>query len=277
MTGIVILNYNNSSQTESCLESLYSHCPAGTYKICVVDNASRPEELAKLRSFCREHIIVADRNGGYASGNDLGCEYFDADPQVDKILILNDDTRFTENILCPMEAYLDNHPGCGVVFPLVKAPDGSVDKACARRSKSRMDLFLQATSLGRFGIKRSEFIPTEGLDAHDSLATGVPPGSCMMLRKDQFREIGWLDRHTFLYFEEHILSEKLKRMGLECVLLPKISIIHLGAQTTNKQPSKAIYGHWRDSYLYYLENWSGMPAPVRLWLRLRTWLKLLTL
>lgn len=275
MVGIVILNYNNSAQTLACLDSLYAHCKGENFGICVVDNCSRKEELEKLRSGCREHIIVADANKGYAQGNNLGCEWFDKDAEVDKILILNDDTRFTEDIITPLETYLDKHSGCGVVFPLVVAADGSVDKACARRAKSKSDLCIQATFLGKLGFKRSEFIDTETVIDRDIVRTEVPPGSCMMLRKDVFRKIGWLDPHTFLYFEEHILGKKLEAEGLETVLLPKIRITHLGAQTTTQQPPKAIYRHWRNSYIYYLKNYSGLCRPLVLWLEFRTWLKTL--
>lgn len=275
MVGIVILNYNNSSQTLACLETLYAHCKGGNYKICIVDNCSRREELEKLKAYCKEHIITATANNGYAQGNNLGCEWFNKDAEVDKILILNDDTRFTEDIISPLETYLDGHPECGVVFPLVVATDGSVDKACARKEKSKSDLFIQATSLGKLGFKRKEFIDPETVTGRNIVQTEVPPGSCMMLRKDVFRKIGWLDPHTFLYFEEHILGKKLKAEGLEVILLPKIRITHLGAQTTTKQPSKAIYRHWRNSYIHYLKNYSGLCKPLVLWLEFRTWLKTL--
>lgn len=277
MVGIIILNFNNSAQTLGCLESLYRCCREGNYRVCVVDNASRPEELAVLREGCRagEKVIVSEKNGGYARGNDLGCEYFDTIEDITEILILNDDTRLTEDIVTVLEQYLHSHPDCGVAFPMVVAPDGSIDKACARKSKTNADLVIQATGLGKLGLKRSEFLPVEGLREHDEVHTQVPPGSCMMLRKDVFRRIGWLDPGTFLYFEEHILSERLKKEGLGCVLLPKIQITHLGAQTTAKQPPKAIYRHWRDSYLYYLRNYSSVPAVLRAFLRFRTWLRLL--
>jgi len=277
MVGTVILNYNNSSQTAACLDSLYAHCTAGNYKVCVVDNASRPEEVEKLRSICNrgEHLIEAPVNGGYARGNDLGCEWFASLSEVDKILILNDDTLFTEDCISVMEAYLDSHPECGVVFPLVKAPDGSIDRACARRSKSRRDLVIQATSLGRLGFRRSEFLPVDGLEGLEELRTEVPPGSCMMLPKDLFRRIGWLDPGTFLYFEEHILGSKLHKEQRTCVLLPTTSIIHLGAGTTSTQPSKAIYRHWRNSYLYYLDNYTDMKKAQKNLLRLRTWFRTL--
>lgn len=275
MIGIVILNYNNSGQTKACLESLYSHCKSGNYKVCVVDNASRKQEAEKLGTACcrGEHVIYAGTNGGYARGNNLGCEYFAADPEVDKILVLNDDTRFTQDCLSEMEAYLDAHPECGVTFPLVKAPDGSVDRACLRRAKSKADLILQATSLGRFGVLRKEFLPLDTMAGTDSVVTEVPPGSCMMLPKGLFEKIGWLDPDTFLYFEEHILGARLRAEGKTCVLLPRTEIVHLGAGTTSRQSSKTIYRHWRDSYLYFLDNYTDMSCATKAFLRWRTGLK----
>lgn len=277
MVGIVILNFNNSAQTLSCLETLYKHCKGANFRVCVVDNASRSEEVQKLKAGLsgNEHLILSEDNGGYARGNDLGCEFFAGESEITEILILNDDTRFTEDIITPLQEYLHTHPECGVVFPLVVAADGSIDNACARRSKSTADLIIQATSLGKFGFKRKEFLPVGDLCSHTEIQTQVPPGSCMMLRKDVFRRIGWLDPNTFLYFEEHILSEKLKREGLSCVLLPQIRITHLGAQTTARQTSGVIYRHWRQSYLYYLKEYSGMPVALRLVLQFRTWLRTL--
>lgn len=277
MVGIIILNYNNSAQTGGCLESLYRCCTGRNFRVCVVDNASREEEKAKLSEICTngEHIIYSSENGGYARGNNLGCEWFDIVGEVDKILIINDDTRFTMDIITPLEKYLDSHPECGVAFPRVNAPDGTMESDCARKSKSTRDLLLQATRLERFGIRRKEFIPISQVEGKDAVRTGVPPGSCMMIPKAVFKKVGWLDPNTFLYFEEHILSEKLKKLSLECVLLPGISIIHLGAGTTKKQKSSAIYRHWRNSYLYYIRNFTDTPAVLRLYMRLRTGLKTL--
>lgn len=284
MVGIVILNYNNSAQTLQCVDSLCRHCGDAGWKLCIVDNASREEEFAKLSALDhRATVLRSAVNEGYARGNNLGCEYFANDEQVDKILILNDDTRFTMDIITPLAAYLDAHPECGVTFPKVVAPDGSLDKACWRVQKSRLDLVMQATSLPRrIGIRRREFLPAAEFPLCGSV-TGygpsrlplVPPGSCMMLRKSQFASLGWLDPHTFLYFEEHILLNRLRGEGFGSVLLSDANIVHLGAATTGKQPSKAIYRHWRQSYLYFIENFTDMPRFLRLYLRFRTWLRAL--
>jgi len=277
MLGIVILNYNNATQTLQCLDSLYACCPETGRKICVVDNDSRQEDLDLLRSKCVETILVADENLGYACGNDIGLEYFDKDPEVDAVLILNNDTLFTEDILTPLYGYLMSHNDCGVVFPLVVDRNGKTDPACMRRSKTARDLILQSTKIK--WLPRREFISESELkdekgnwltDADGAIFTQVPPGSCMMLRKDVFKSAGWLDRNTFLYFEEHILSDKLIAAGLKIALIPAISIIHLGAQSTRKQSSKMVFRHWRHSYFYYMRNFTRIPLVVRLFLRLRT-------
>lgn len=281
MTGIIILNFNNSSQTLKCLNSLYTYCNGRNYRVCVVDNASEEKQLNVLVEGLKAykgrgsepHLVIAEHNGGYARGNNLGCHFFEGERDVDNILILNDDTLFTMDIITPMEEYLIAHPECGVVFPLVISKDGCIDIACVRRQKSSLDLILQATSLGKLGVKRKEFLPTEGVETLDELRTEVPPGSCMMLPKNVFKKIGWLDPNTFLYFEEHILARKLKEEGLTCVLLPKIRIVHIGAGTTNSHPSKTIYRHWRNSFKYYLERYSGLPVPLIWCLEFRTWLK----
>lgn len=276
MVGIVILNYNNSAQTIECIESLRRCCPGGNWKVCVVDNASAHDQWEALQAVRDDALVTvlrADTNGGYACGNDIGCRFFDGDPSVDNILILNDDTLFTQDILTPMEEYLAAYKNCGVVFPLVLAPDGSIDKACMRRQKTICDLVLQATSLGRFGVKRKEFISGDPAVVKDLCK--VPPGSCMMLPKAVFREIGWLDPGTFLYFEEHILLARLSARGYDSAFMPEISIIHKGAQTTKKQPSKAVYRHWRNSYLHFMRNYADVPALLVQLLRLRTWFKTL--
>jgi len=276
MVGIVILNYNNSAQTLECLDSIRQHCDPSEYRICIVDNASTPEQQTILEKRAGEHIIISSQNRGYACGNNLGLRYLADQKDISCILVLNDDTRLTMDIIRPMEKYLMDHPECGVVCPLVLAPDGSIDRACARRQKGTRELIMQASSLWRrLGIQMHDFLPTEGLRSQREVHTQVPPGSCMMLRSEVWRKIGFLDEGTFLYFEEHILCEKLRREGLGCVLLPSLEITHLGAQTTKKQPSSAIYKHWRRSYLYFLKNYTNIPAAVVCLLRFRTWLKTL--
>ena len=69
----------------------------------------------------------------------------------------------------------------------------------------------------------------------------LPSGSCMMIRKELFEKIGRFDPNTFLYYEENILYRKLLSEGKQNYMLPGISCIHLGGETTNKVEHSASY------------------------------------
>lgn len=281
MTGIVILNYNNIDNTIDCLYSIFRHFPEGSFRICLVDNASAPEVQEAVHSHIETlppviHYVCSHENVGYARGNNLGLEYFDDQHGVDSILIVNNDVIFTEDVLTPMTAYMDSHPQVGVVSPLLRTKSGGIDYACARREKNMLDLLVKATSLGRLGVHIEDSLIRENpsLLDRDEVQTELPSGSCMLLRKKIFSSVGYFDPRTFLYFEEDILRKKLKAKGFQSVLLPRISAIHLGAQSTAKSAGKFIYGCYRDSMLHYMEHYTDIPAFVRKYISWRTALAL---
>lgn len=274
MVGIIILNYNSVDDTIACIASVREFCREGDYALCVVDNGSRAEVIDKVGAVLGDgdKYILGGENAGYARGNNLALEYFASVDEVDKVLVLNNDVLLTEDILTPLAEYLDTHPGCGVVSPLLHARDGGIDYSCARRFKTPRDLALKAGSLGRFGARTGEFILRDdpSLASLEELGIELPSGSCMMLRKKDFAAVGWFDPATFLYFEEDILGTRLARAGFSAVLLPGISATHLGAGTTSRQPSARIYGYWRESLIHYVENYTECPALLRLYIRWRT-------
>lgn len=274
MVGIVILNYNNVPDTLACIGSVRQFCRPGSYRICVVDNASSREvsEAVGKALTAPDIQIINPENAGYARGNNAALRYFDAVPEVDHILILNNDVLLTEDIVSPMEGYLRSHPSCALVTPLVKAPDGSIDHSCARRKKTPRDLFFHSTVLHRFRHGAGEFMLKDNpsLLSLEEVGIEVPSGSCFMMAKKVFSEVGFFDPATFLYFEEDILAERLRRKGYGAVLLPSVSVIHKGAATTSSRPSAFIYGCYRRSMLYYLDNYTDASGILRAFLRFRT-------
>lgn len=274
MVGIVILNYNSPGDTIACINSVREFCHPGDYALCVVDNGSDRETIDAVGAVLLEgdKYVLSGENIGYARGNNLALKYFDAVDGVDKVLILNNDVLLTQDILTPLAAYLDTHPACGVVSPLLRGKDGAIDHSCARRFKSPRDMAIKAGALGRFGVKTGEFILRDNpaLAFQKELRIDLPSGSCMMLRKKDFAAIGWFDPATFLYFEEDILGTRLARAGFMATLLPGISATHLGAGTTSRQSSAKIYGYWRQSLLYYIEHYTDCSDALLRYIRCRT-------
>lgn len=265
MVGIIILNYNNARLTLSCVESVqkWNTFPA---RIAVVDNASTDDSLAVFRDYQHQHssafeLLVSEQNGGYAQGNNIGLKFFEADEDVTEVMILNNDILFTEDIIPQLSAYIGSHEESGLVSPLLRRRDGkTIDQSCARKDCEFAEIiwsfilyFTDIAGIISHYRKKSK-IPID--TQKDAIGIELPSGSCMMIRKALFKEIGYFDPNTFLYFEENILYRKLKAQGKTNYLLPGISCIHLGGETTNKvsHPAEYMKKSKRSAY-YYAKNY----------------------
>lgn len=281
MIGLIVLNYNNAGQTISCIKSIQKFNTADC-RIVVVDNCSTDDSWKVLDEYLSEHkgafdLISATKNGGYAQGNNVGLQYLDNDPEINKILILNNDVLFTQDILPRMSGFLDSHPESGVVSPLLCCRDGkTIDYNCARKDCSIREIvwtyLLYFTDIcgisSKFANKRKILLQNPDLLAGEEVEIELPSGSCFMIRKDLFRIIGWFDPNTFLYYEENILYRKLLEVGKKNYLLPDISCIHLGGETTNKVAHSASYMKAsKASGYYYATHYRKLNGLQRLILR----------
>ena len=254
MVGIVILNYNNAGYTTDCLESIREHNTAPV-RIVVVDNASTDDSVEVLKAWQKGNpgvfdLIVSPENGGYARGNNLGLELLDKDEEVTEVMVLNNDVLFTEDIIPTLSKFINDHPEAGLVSPLLRCRDGKTpDSTCARKDCTIREIvwtyLLYFTNicgiLSRFSDRRKMLLTNPELLEQPQVEIELPSGSCMMVRKSLFKEIGWFDPNTFLYYEENILYHKMLAAGKTNYMLPGISCIHLGGVTTNKVSHTASY------------------------------------
>lgn len=287
MLGIVILNYNNPKDTINCVDSIMRYTDPDTIKIVVVDNASRKEVVDELEQYFRQTFqafnringtqtqtttelpfityLVLDVNIGYARGNNSGLELLYRDPTLSHVMILNNDILFTMDIVPTLIDAADQLPKAAIVSPLLFKKDGiSIDYTCARRAHTKQDLFITYMLLFRnsFGIMdriRRKInilqgpLPAETLEIEIEL----PSGSCMLARKELFRELGSFDPNTFLYMEENILYKKIEARRLKNYLILNVSCIHLGAATTSTVSNSVFVTRCGcESTNYYLRTYT---------------------
>lgn len=292
MTALIILNYNNCRDTINCLLSVdkYNSAPI---KIIVVDNGSSAEEREKLKaamnglyaeklqilqsgqkpkadSLGDVTLIINETNSGYARGNNIALDYAYADPQIKRVMILNNDVLFVEDFIPELISRQKQIKDCGLISPKLFKPGlEEPDVNCARRNidvKSMVkENILHYWWRFRGKDRKVAFKNIYMLDQIDKSAKWaeieLPSGSCMMIDKDLMQAIGGFDPATFLYFEENILYKKLHRIGRKNYLCPDLKCVHLGAATTSKQPkSKFIVRCNVESQRYYVKNYSDESA-----------------
>ena len=175
--GIVILNYNNSSDTINCIESVLKYTTV-PIKIVVVDNGSNDvNSIIEISNYLTENVkkeeyvdinvkkvspillpkitlLKLEANLGYALGNKKGIELLYRDSSVESIMILNNDILFIENIIPDLLKELSILEKAFLVSPLLLKKDGvSIDYTCARNNYSFKEFILSYISKESFTYK----------------------------------------------------------------------------------------------------------------------------
>lgn len=99
MIGCVVLNYNDADTTLDLLKRIE---PMEIIdQIVLVDNKSTDNSLERLKEqeSNKVHVVCAEKNGGYGSGNNVGIGYLRKNYSCDYIIIANPDVIFDESVI----------------------------------------------------------------------------------------------------------------------------------------------------------------------------------
>ncbi len=278
---IIILNYINYGDTIDCLRSL-TEITYPNRETIVVDSDSQNESLEHIHKSLSDwqvpHVVITESaignsntiavktillqsssNRGYAAGNNLGIRVALA-RGADYVLILNNDTLVDKGFLEPLIQYVEAHEKVGAVGPMVVDLEGNVERSCARRRITPLFYFFVA-GMGRrlfhnnYWMRKHTYKGEYFFDHPKEV--DVLSGCCFMLKTSVLNSIGLLDEHTFLYYEEFILHEKLRMAGLNSAVVPSSKIIHKYGQSTAKAPSEHLQNALKASMKYYLIHCRG--------------------
>lgn len=108
--SILIVTWNGDDLLRQCLDSLATVCGTAP-EIIVVDNAASADTAQLVAGFQNCKYVRAEKNLGFAGGNNLGVEHCTR-PYV---VLLNNDTIVHADSFTPLMQYLDEHPQVGVV------------------------------------------------------------------------------------------------------------------------------------------------------------------
>ncbi|AFY77766.1 putative glycosyltransferase [Pleurocapsa sp. PCC 7327] len=277
---IVIVNYRTPTLTIDCLHSLANEVESlPNLSAIVVDNDSGDGSIEQIETAIktqgRSHwatILAAERNGGYAYGNNLAIRPALASSHPpDYILLLNPDTIARPAAIKTLVDFMEQHPQVGIVGSRLEDPDGTPQHS-AFRFHTLLSELESGLRLGVVSRLLSKWIIAPSV-SEVACQTDWVAGASMMIRREVFESIGLMDEEYFMYYEEVDFCLQAKKAGWSCWYVPESRVVHLVGQssgvTNTKIPPQRRPQYWFDSRRrYFLKNHGWMYAALAdfLWL-----------
>ncbi len=263
--AIVIVNYNARRHLENCLESLTSSPPATPHQIVVVDNASGDGSVEAVRArWPAVSVIEMPANAGFSAGNNAGIRATTGS----LILLLNNDTIVPAGAIDSLVGRLLAHPDAAVAGPRLVDEAGRTELSCGAMITPFNELRQKAIGwLHQRGVGPVSR-RVERAASRERYVDWVS-GACLLVRRADAAQAGFLDERYFLYTEDVDFCAAIRRLGRRVLFTPAAHVLHLRGRSRSTAPT-AVNAAYRRSHLAFYEKHHPAWAPVlRLYLRLK--------
>ena len=275
--GVVILTYNSDHDLPLCLDGILSQRDVAL-DVIVVDNGSQSASRSRMRLCVRDVLpdvwelrasvdipsgyrhgdglfVSNDQNAGYSAGNNIGARLA-VSLGCDAVLIVNPDIRIEDvSYLAKLGDTLfrsdRNAVAASAIWSLAGVNENPMfEPGLVRELLSPFFMLLAGLSRRRIGGNPKPGKPT----GNDKLS-----GCCFLVRSTFLERIGYFDENVFLYCEEAILAEQVRRAGLSTVYNEEISAVHAHRTFEKGDPVRRL-SLWAQSRRYYHARYRGTGA-----------------
>jgi len=228
---IVIVNYNSQDFVIACIDNIKA-LNRNDLAFVVVDNSESPN--CDRLSLLHDDVIVLrlEKNLGFGGGCNLGIQH-GIDKRIPFILLLNPDTRTEQDFLEPLLAEMRKDSNLGMAGPRIVQDD---EKRKLWQGVGKLNWWLGGPS--HRWIRK--------------LAYGEKPvlvpflsGCAMLIKTEAIKNVGLMDEHYFLYFEDTDFSQAFWKHGWKVILVPSAEILHAAS---------SIIGHNSEINIYFLSR-----------------------
>ncbi len=256
--SIIIVHYKVKKELFALLKSISASVSQKvTYEVIVVDNDEEKTIAYDLKKkFPDVTYIPSQQNKGFGAGNNLGASF----AKGTYLFFLNPDTIVNKNCIESLINFLDKNKKVGIAAPLLIDPRTNqpyplqgtkeltpIRGICALSFINK--LFPNNTIANDYWLKDwDKKIPKE---------VDTIPGTAFMIRKNIFEKIHGFDEHFFLYFEEHDLCNRVKKIGAKIVIIPQATLVHAWGKSTEKS-DRNIKQIFSKSRCYYFRKNYGL-------------------
>lgn len=267
---IILLNYNNYSDTIECFESL-QNITYQNYNIVIIDNNSLNNSMHYLKEYLDGNkqkyiyynlkkeavlpstknkfttLIQSGHNGGYGYGNNIGIKYA-LNNNADYILILNNDTVVDKRFLEPLVETCENDDKIGIVSGKIYFYDkpntiwfnGGKFHPCTTKVEH---VNFNEKDIGQKPLVDNTFIS----------------GCVWLIPKKVFKTIGFINEEYFMYVEDLEFTQRVLQAGYTLNVSEQSHIWHkVYARSGGHLSEYPVYYIARNTLKYILSRSNGI-------------------
>jgi N-acetylglucosaminyl-diphospho-decaprenol L-rhamnosyltransferase len=237
--------------------------------VLLADNGSVDGTPAEaLERYSNVRLFDTGANLGYGTAVNRAVRHLaDSGDLDDWLIVANPDVQWGPGSIDALLEAAARWPHAGALGPLIRDPDGSVYPS-ARHLPSLIRGGMHAV-VGPFW-KRNPWTAAyrqERLEPSER-PVGWLSGSCLLLRRSAFDQVGGFDERYFMYMEDVDLGDRLGKAGWLSVYVPSAEVLHHRGHSTGHDPESHLAAHHKSTYIFLADRNSGFwRAPLRWTLR----------
>lgn len=269
---VVAVTYSPGPHLERFLASLSlaTDRPVG---VLLADNGSTdgtPE--AAVERYPNVRLMPTGANLGYGTAVNRTVAKLCDSGEWDRfdrewVIVANPDVQWGPGSIDALLEAAARWPRAGALGPLIRDPDGSVYPS-ARHLPSLIRGGMHAM-LGPVWPRNrwTRAYRQEHLDPSER-PVGWLSGSCLLVRRSAFDQIGGFDERYFMYMEDVDLGDRLGKAGWQSIYVPTAEVLHHKGHSTGRDPGRHLAAHHRSTYIFLADRNTGFwRAPLRWTLR----------
>lgn len=217
-----------------------------TFSLTVVDNNSTDGSPEFLASCARIRYIQAGQNIGYGPAINRGI----AATESKYICVTNTDVILTSEALTALWQFLQENETVCVCAPRITYADGRAQGMLFRAS-------LFAHYAEWYAKITANRLKSQIARATKPVRVQGVMGAFFLIRRSIICSPRLFDEEFFFFYEDTALAHSLHQQGVSCVVLPGVSIIHLGGKSRSESSVSLFY---KSKYLYLRKFYGGFHA-----------------
>ena len=263
VTGLTVVTVTYSPGTH--LDRFLSSLTVATdlpISVVMADNGSTdgsPEEA--VERYPGTQLLRTGGNLGYGAAVNRGVATVPADQEY--VLVVNPDVVWGPGSIDVLLEAAERWPTAATLGPMIRDPDGSIYPSARhlpgliRGGMHAVVGFVWKSNPWSKAYRQEHLEPSER-------PVGWLSGSCLLVRRAAFDQIGGFDERYFLYMDDVDICDRFGKAGWLNVYVPSSEILHDKGHSTGREPARNLRAHHDSTYIYLADRHPGWwQAPLR--------------